>query len=144
MENRHQYLPHPPCRSQHLTSFREAKEVREAKSAGRVGGGIFRMSGKDTVFKTRDVPASTVADPPKGPTRTPASRPAAAPPPAQAVSAATPAPLAAPCTLFEFTRAWDSIPSSDTGSRWALLNVRLFTPPCIFFLPKRSPLTHTI
>ncbi len=50
-------------------SFREAKQVREAKFAGHVGGGIFRMSGKDTVFKTRDVPAPTVADPPKDPTR---------------------------------------------------------------------------
>ncbi|KAI0293584.1 hypothetical protein BC826DRAFT_1105016 [Russula brevipes] len=53
--------PNPP-------SFREAKQVREAKSAGRVGGGIFRMSGNDTLFKTREVPtpayAPAVADPP--------------------------------------------------------------------------------
>ncbi|KAF8470420.1 hypothetical protein DFH94DRAFT_209695 [Russula ochroleuca] len=97
-------------------SFREAKQVREAKSAGRVGGGIFRMSGNDTVFETRDVPASAaVADhPPKDPAPTPAST--------HTAPAATRAPSAAPRTLFEFTRAWDSIPSSDTATRWALLN----------------------
>ena len=100
------------------TSFREAKQVREAKSAGRVGGGIFRMSGKDTVFETRDVLTPAVADPPphKGP-----SQIAPAPPPP---ATATREPLAAPRTLFEFMRAWDSIPSSDTSARWTLLNVR--------------------
>jgi len=83
-------------------SFRDAKQARDAKSAGRIGGGIFRMSGNDTVFKTREVPLPAVADPPHDP---------------------APAP-AAPLTLFEFTRAWDRIPPADTATRWALLNVR--------------------
>src|SRR5260370_41901824 len=107
-------------------------QVREAKTAGRVGGGILRTSGKDTVFKTREVPVPAVADPPKDPTPTPAP----APPSAQTVSAGSRAPLAAPRTLFEFTRAWDSIPPSDTGASWALLNVRLST--LAFSLPKHA------
>ncbi|KAF8490446.1 hypothetical protein F5888DRAFT_1741290 [Russula emetica] len=123
--------PAPAVPKPTLASFREAKQVREAKSAGRVGGGIFRMSGKDTVFETRDVSApAAVTDLPM---RTPASTPAPAPPPAQAVSVATRAPLAAPRTLFEFTRAWDSIPSSDTGARWALLNsIHPISLPALF------------
>ncbi|KAH8998374.1 hypothetical protein EDB86DRAFT_3076219 [Lactarius hatsudake] len=38
-------------------SFKEAKQVRDEKNVGRVGGGIFRVSGNDTVFKTREVSA---------------------------------------------------------------------------------------
>ena len=91
-------------------SFREAKQARDAKSVGRVGGGIFRMSGNDTVFKTREVPTRPVSDT----LQHPASAPTSAPAPA----------TGAPQTLFEFTRAWDRIPSSDTAARWALLNVR--------------------
>ncbi|KAH9993852.1 hypothetical protein BJV77DRAFT_1067114 [Russula vinacea] len=46
--------------------------------------------------------------------------------------------------LFEFTRAWDSFPSSDTGTRWALLNVRVTRYPSRVFLflqplPPRHP-----
>jgi hypothetical protein len=103
--------PVPPTQQPKPPSFREAKQVREAKSAGRVGGGVFRMSGNDTLFKTREVPAPAVADPPKHPV--PAPAPAPAPPP--------------PRTLFEFTRAWEHTPASDTAARWALLNVR--APP---------------
>ncbi|KAI0245886.1 hypothetical protein BJV78DRAFT_1365156 [Lactifluus subvellereus] len=112
-------------------SFKEAKQVREDKKyAGRVGGGILRMSGNNTVFKTREVPA--LADPaassqtkkppvaPEPPTQGPSASPLrrAAPTTATARAQST-----APRTLFEFTRAWDSIPASDTGARWALLNV---------------------
>ncbi|KAI0293581.1 hypothetical protein BC826DRAFT_1014929 [Russula brevipes] len=56
------------------------------------------MSGNDTLFKTREVPAPAVADPP-------------------------------PRTLFEFTRAWDHTPASDTAARWALLNA--IAPPSL-------------
>ena len=92
------------------TSFREAKQARDAKSVGRVGGGIFRVSGNDTVIKTREVPARPASDTPQRPPSTPASAPARE--------------TGAPCTLFEFTRAWDCLPASDTAARWALLNVR--------------------
>lgn len=113
-------------------SFKEAKQAREVKSVGRVGGGIFRMSGNDTVFKSREVPA-----------------PASPVPPAPALAASTPAlaPLApaTPRTLFDFTRSWDHIPAADTAARWALLNVRTrhsslarsaafyLNPPILFF-----------
>lgn len=89
---------------------------RDAKSVGRVGSGIFRMSGNDTVFKTREVPLPAVADPPPDP----AQAPAPAPPPASVRAS----PTAPPLTHFEFTRAWDRIPPADTAARWALLNVR--------------------
>ncbi|KAH9955231.1 hypothetical protein BC827DRAFT_1237872 [Russula dissimulans] len=96
------------------TSFTEAKQARDAKSVGRVGGGIFRMSGNDTVFKTREVPAPapTAADPP----------PPKGPDPATTIIASAPIASVAPSTLFEFTRAWDHIPISDTAARWGLLN----------------------
>jgi hypothetical protein len=88
-------------------SFKEAKQAREVKSVGRVGGGIFRMSGNDTVFKSREVPA-----------------PASPVPPAPSPVLAASTPTATPRTLFEFTRSWDRIPAADTAARWALLNVR--------------------
>ncbi|KAH9980926.1 hypothetical protein BGW80DRAFT_1247768 [Lactifluus volemus] len=122
------------------TSFKEAKQVRDEKqSAGRVGGGIFRVSGNDTVFKTRQVPApADTVEPPQAkklnaasgeqpPTLappTPQPQPAVTTPVPTATSAAElRAPVTAPPrTLFEFTRAWDRIPASDTGARWDLLN----------------------
>ena len=92
-------------------SFKEAKQVRDEKNVGRVGGGIFRVSGNDTVFKTQDVPV------PKDPVHPPL--PASAPQPTP-----TPALVPPPRTLFDFTRAWESTPASDTAARWALLDVR--------------------
>ena len=102
------------------SSFKEAKQVREEKKAGRVGGGIFRVSGNDTVLKTRQLHAS------KDPAHPPAPAPAPAPVTAMrsSGSGSTSVSSAPPRTLFEFTRAWDSIPASDTASRWTLLNVR--------------------
>ncbi|KAH9071112.1 hypothetical protein EDB83DRAFT_315359 [Lactarius deliciosus] len=96
-------------------SFKEAKQVRDEKNVGRVGGGIFRVSGNDTVFKTREVSA------PKDPAHPQARQPgSASAPPSQPTS--TPAPVPPLHTLFEFTRAWDRIPASDTAARWTLLN----------------------
>ncbi|KAI0256991.1 hypothetical protein BJV78DRAFT_1150863 [Lactifluus subvellereus] len=92
-------------------SFKEAKQVREDKKyAGRVGGGILRMSGNNTVFKTREVPA--LADPAASsqtqrPTRLHYDERRRQ----QQQRAHSPRP-----------RAWDSIPAADTGARWALLN----------------------
>jgi len=77
---------------------------------GRVGGGIFRMSGNDTVMKTREVRPHPTSDTPHLPVSASAS-----------ASASTPA-TEAPRTVFEFTRAWDRIPASDAAARWALLN----------------------
>ncbi|KAI9511085.1 hypothetical protein F5148DRAFT_1281149 [Russula earlei] len=116
--------PAPAMQKPKAASFVEAKHAREAKSAGRVGGGIFRMSGNDTVIKTREVLAPAVADPPKHPV------PAPAPAPTLVASTLTPTAAARttpaiPRTLFDFTRAWDRIPSSDTAARWALLNTSL-------------------
>ena len=129
-------------------SFKAAKQVRDEKNAGRVGGGIFRMSGNDTILKTREVPAPTLA--PRDPAH-PQVQLSAAPgslsasassvtPPAL-LSQPTPrsAPVSPPRTLFEFTRAWDSIPASDTGTRWALLNVRA---PISYLLSRNKSLTH--
>lgn len=106
-------------------SFKEAKQVRDEKNAGRVGGGIFRVSGNDTVFKTREVPGPTPA--PKGPahpqTHLSATRGSGSAAPPALPSQPTPAPAPVPLpTLFEFTRAWDGIPASDTAARWTLLN----------------------
>ncbi|KAI0306266.1 hypothetical protein B0F90DRAFT_1688488 [Multifurca ochricompacta] len=88
-------------------SFKEAKQARDEKTLGRVGGGIFRMSGKDT--------SSRHASSPKDPTTTPSPQPAQAPPP--------PPSYVHPRTLLEFTRTWNNIPASDTGARWTFLNI---------------------
>jgi hypothetical protein len=117
--------PAPAAALQKLTSaqsFKEAKHAREAKSVGRVGGGIFRMSGNDTVFNTREVPAPAPAVP-----TTPVPIPASTSVPTAHASPAPP-PAAAPRTLLEFTRAWDRIPATDSAARWSLLNVRICHP----------------
>ena len=106
----------PTPKPELASSFKEAKQVREEKKAGRVGGGIFRVSGNDTVFKTRQVHAS------KDPAHPPAPAPVTAM--RSSGSGSTSVSSVPPRTLFEFTRAWDSIPVSDTASRWSLLNVR--------------------
>ena len=108
----------PTPKPELASSFKEAKQVRDEKKAGRVGGGIFRVSGNDTVFKTRQVPA------PKDPPRPSAPAPSPASVTATRDSGSASTSSASPRTLFEFTRAWDSIPASDTASRWTLLNVR--------------------
>jgi hypothetical protein len=105
-------------------SFKEAKQVRDEKKAGRVGGGIFRVSGNDTFFKTREVPA------PKDPAHPPVPLSATRGSASASASSVRPSPpttrpaLVPPRTLFEFTRSWDGIPATDTASRWSLLNVR--------------------
>ncbi|KAI9449906.1 hypothetical protein BJY52DRAFT_1305637 [Lactarius psammicola] len=94
-------------------SFKEAKQVRNEKNVGRVGGGIFRVSGNDTLFKTRE--------------RFPSQ------------STSTTTAVVPPHTLFEFTRAWDRIPASDTAARWALMNT---IPPSslpVFFRASLEP-----
>jgi Potential Monad-binding region of RPAP3 len=61
-------------------------------------------------------------------------------------TAASRAPPTAPRTLFEFKRAWDNIPASETGARWALLNVcRLpgtITPLSTDFIERAPFLTY--
>ncbi|KAN0141011.1 hypothetical protein V8E53_001455 [Lactarius tabidus] len=109
-------------------SFKEAKQVRDEKKAGRVGGGIFRVSGNDTVFKTREVPApKDPAHPPVPLSATRGSASASASSVRPSPPTTRPAPVP-PRTLFEFTRAWDSIPATDTASRWSLLNT---VPPSL-------------
>ncbi|KAF8257306.1 hypothetical protein EI94DRAFT_1671024 [Lactarius quietus] len=110
--------PTTPTPKPEPASFKEAKQVRDEKNVGRVGGGIFRVSGNDTVFKTRDVPVAAPKDP-AHPTANLAASVSSAPPPARS---SQPTPLPPPRTLFEFTRVWEGIPASDTAARWALLN----------------------
>jgi hypothetical protein len=110
-------------------SFKEAKQVRDEKQAGRVGGGIFRVSGNDTVFKTREVPAHPAVPP----SATHGSGSASSSSARSPQPTPRPAPVP-PRTLFEFTRAWDSIPASDTASRWSLLNVRSPTSPSSIYI----------
>ncbi|KAH9480186.1 RNA polymerase II-associated protein 3 [Psilocybe cubensis] len=113
-------------------SFKDAKLARDSKNAtsntkpptARVGGGIFRASGENTIFPTRgnaptpntssapkDVQMDTTPPPPVA-TPTPV-----APPAPMVVSSPPPKP---PSTLFEFSKAWYGI--KDPWERWALMN----------------------
>lgn len=78
-------------------SFKEAKEARENFRPSRVGGGIFRPSGQNTIFKTRggddDAPTTESA-------------------PARAIKA--------PENLFELSRAWHS---ASTEERYDIIAV---------------------
>ncbi|KAJ7150285.1 hypothetical protein C8R46DRAFT_500390 [Mycena filopes] len=132
------------------SSFKEAKSARDSSRPSRVGGGVFRASGDNTIFAPRegkaaarqDVPATKVdntsapkpksepaaspakqdAHPPPAPTPTPTpSTPPTTSPPAPAQKLAPPATRTkSPMTLFDFMRAWESTP--DPAARFTLLS----------------------
>ncbi|KAI3621322.1 rna polymerase ii-associated protein 3 [Moniliophthora roreri] len=88
-------------------TFQDAKRAREeTKPSTRVGGGIFRASGKNTLFNSKE--GSMVSSPP-------------APKPNVKTSA----------NLFEFTKAWGS--SNSSVERFQLIkNVEPSTYPSFF------------
>ncbi|CAA7269109.1 unnamed protein product [Cyclocybe aegerita] len=105
-------------------SFMDAKQARENAKPSRVGGGIFRASGKNTIFPTRD--STTLAD-------TPVPPPAAVPrpiltpvnqknsPPQTASTYALNGSIhKPPSSLFDFTRVWGSLKSIE--EKWQYLN----------------------
>ncbi|KAK0464701.1 TPR-like protein, partial [Desarmillaria tabescens] len=86
-------------------TFKEAKRSRDDVKTSRVGGGIFRSNGPNTIFPTKQVtiPKSDVT--------------AAPPPPVKHDVPASTSPKAlsvpAPTTLYDLTKAWDVHRSSE-------------------------------
>lgn len=95
-------------------SFKDAKQARENVKSSRVGGGIFRASGSNTVFTPRDNGNPTLADLPKSDSSMST----------QNDDSTVPAPKV-PNTLFDFVKSWSSLRSTE--GRWQLINVSIFS-----------------
>ncbi|KZP26273.1 hypothetical protein FIBSPDRAFT_949450 [Athelia psychrophila] len=95
------------------SSFKEAKQVRESSKPSRAGGGIFRPSGEHVAYD-------------KGEKLNPAALSSATTHDVTAAEASvTPAPVAKakpPMSLFDFTRAWESLLPDEVREKWALLS----------------------
>jgi hypothetical protein len=105
-------------------SFKDAKQARESAKPSRVGGGIFRASGSNTIFTPRDNGnPTTLADPPK-PDSSTSIRLSAMDDDSNSKKSYMPVPKA-PNTLFDFMKSWGSLRSTE--EKWQLINVSLFT-----------------
>ena len=152
-----------PKTSESLSSFVEAKQVRQTK-ARKVGGGIFHASGHSTIF-----PTGTGMEK-DGPPSTPQSRSTSLDTAGSKLSSsasaselvAAPANLSlneaalieAPMTLFDLVRTWRSMLTST--ERWKLFQVcrvsfflSLWTDPYLVssnrpYLPQLFPLYATL
>lgn len=104
-------------------SFKDAKQARDSAKPSRVGGGIFRASGNNTIFSPRDIGNPTFADPPNPDTST---SPSSIGPPGKddPKSTSYPSVPKAPNTLFDFVKSWGSLHSTE--EKWQLINVGIF------------------
>lgn len=105
--------PPPPT----YNSFQDAKRTRESNKPTRVGGGIFRPAGDHTIIGSGDKYDAQLS-----------FATTALPPPVSGSNQKTPVPSSGvstkpPMTLFDFTRAWESL--SSVQDRWELLSVSL-------------------
>ena len=107
------------------TSFKDAKQARESAKPSRVGGGIYRASGSNTVITPRDNGIPILADPPKSDSSTSSFsiRPSSAKDDSNSKTSYVPVPKA-PNTLFDFVKSWSSLRSTE--EKWQLINVSLF------------------
>ncbi|KAF8073441.1 hypothetical protein FPV67DRAFT_1477851 [Lyophyllum atratum] len=121
--------PTPPKPEQPRT-FKDAKQARESGKPSRVGGGIFRASGENTLFPPRGSASNASPKHEPGPS---SLAPPKSPPPSSPMNIdAQPVaddlrpvpPAKAPTTLFEFSTAWEA--ASSTAERWGLI---LSVPP---------------
>lgn len=145
-----------PKTSESLSSFVEAKQVRQTK-ARKVGGGIFHASGHSTIF-----PTGTGMEK-DGPPSTPQSRSTSLDTAGSKLSSsasaselvAAPANLSlneaalieAPMTLFDLVRTWRSMLTST--ERWKLFQVCrvsfFFELTLIWYLPTdHTPLNYSL
>jgi hypothetical protein len=105
-------------------SFKDAKQARENAKPSRVGGGIFRASGSNTLFAPRDNGNPTLADPPKADSSTSSfSARLSAKNDSKSKTSYIPVPKA-PDTLFDFVKSWGSLRSTE--EKWQLVNVSTF------------------
>ena len=96
-------------------TFQDAKQARESAKPSRVGGGIFRASGNNTIFTPRENGDCTFENHPKSESSQSIGL--------SAKSDYNPVPKA-PNTLFDFVKSWGSLRSTD--EKWQLINVSTF------------------
>ncbi|KAK0201625.1 hypothetical protein DFS33DRAFT_1348839 [Desarmillaria ectypa] len=87
-------------------TFQEAKRSRDDVKTSRVGGGIFRSNGSNTIFPTREVTVPKSND-----VKATAPRPVKHDVPASTPPKALSVPV--PTTLYDLTKAWDVHRSSE-------------------------------
>ncbi|KAK7063833.1 hypothetical protein R3P38DRAFT_2593656 [Favolaschia claudopus] len=109
------------------SSFKDAKTTRDSSKPSRIGGGIFRASGENTIFSPRETrPPPPPPTQPESETPPPVKQEAPAPPlpsiPPPQTSPITPSSVKTkpPMTLFDFTHTWAREPTP--GARSALLS----------------------
>lgn len=99
--------PKPP----RAPTYAEAKKARDAAKPTSVGGGIFRASGKHTIFESKkSTPEEKVSNESQPPIPTPS--------PVQKTVAQ---PVNLPSSLFEFNRAWYN--TKVTAIRFSMIAV---------------------
>jgi len=103
-------------------SFKDAKQARESAKPSRVGGGIFRASGSNTIFTPRENGDIIFTDPPK-PDSSTSSLSTGLSANDDSKSSYTPVPKA-PITLFDFVKSWGSLRSTE--EKWQFINVSIF------------------
>ena len=107
-----------------LENFKDAKQARESVRPSRVGGGIFRATGQNTIFPTRDILAPENSLEPELRTASLSPPPSQVPPLEEVVT-----PLEGvhkpPPTLFEFSKSWWTLTSPE--KRWKLITVSLIS-----------------
>ena len=100
-------------------TFKDAKQARESAKPSRVGGGIFRASGSNTIFTPRNNGDPTLADP-ESSTSSSSVGPSAKD---NSKIPYMPVPKA-PNTLFDFVKSWGSLRSTE--DKWQLIIVSIF------------------
>jgi RNA polymerase II-associated protein 3 len=111
--------PTPPISTPKPSTFKEAKQARENVKPSRASGGIFRPSGDHSIFDKGEKQGS----------QSPGSSSSTKPSPSATVNGASQktsttngfSPTKPPMTLFNFTRSWESLESTE--QRWNLISV---------------------
>lgn len=109
-------LPTSPASTSKPSTFKDAKQARESVKPSRASGGIFRPSGDHTIFDKGEKQRS----------QSPGSSPSTKPSPSTTVNGPSQktngfSPTKPPMTLFDFTRSWESLESTE--QRWNLISV---------------------
>ena len=102
-------------------NFKDAKQARESVRPSRVGGGIFRATGQNTIFPTREIPAPENSLEPGLQTASPSLPSSQTDPSPKEVVTPLEGALKPPPTLFEFSKSWWTLNSPE--KRWKLITV---------------------
>jgi hypothetical protein len=102
-------------------NFKDAKQARETVRPSRVGGGIFRATGQNTIFPTRELPAPENSVEPELQTASPSSPSSQVVPPLEEEVTPLGGTHKPPPTLFDFSKSWWTLTSPE--KRWKLITV---------------------